>query len=109
MVYTAAEPSLAVLEVRVNLGLAFEDLPRDFVLLRIDTGKAAPEHVPALPEQPRLFGDAWAAAGRTALLVVPSVVVPPARNVLINPLHPQAAQARITDITPFTFDTRLWS
>ncbi len=36
----------------------------------------------------RAFGDAWLAAGRTAVLIVPSVVGRPVeRNVLINPRH----------------------
>jgi RES domain-containing protein len=109
VVYTAMEPALAVLEVRVNLDLAFEDLPRDYVLLRIDTGAASAERLDSLPDQPREFGNAWLAARRSALLQVPSVVVPPARNMLINPLHPNAAQITIAEITPFAFDARLWS
>jgi RES domain-containing protein len=109
VVYTATEPSLTVLEVRVNLDLSFEDLPRDYVLLRIDTGNASAEPLDSLPDQPRAFGNAWLTARRSALLQVPSVVVPPARNMLINPLHPEAAQIRITEITPFAFDARLWS
>jgi len=109
MVYTAMEPSLAVLEVRVNLALAFEDLPLDYVLLRIDTGTASTELLDHLPPDPRDFGDDWLTARRSALLQVPSVIVPQASNVLINPLHPEAVQARIIEVTRFAFDARLWS
>jgi RES domain-containing protein len=109
VVYTSQEPALAVLEVRANLDLAFEDLPRDYVLLRIDAGATAAEHLDHLPPNPRAFGDEWLAARHSALLRVPSVVVPQARNVLINPLHAEAAQIGITDVTAFGFDPRLWS
>jgi RES domain-containing protein len=108
VIYTAAEPSLAVLEVRVNLDLPFELLPEDYVLVSIDAGAAAVEHEPVMPEDARVFGDAWLRERRSALLSVPSVVVPQARNVLINPAHEAAHEVRIVDIAPFTFDTRLW-
>lgn len=109
IVYTAAEPSLCVLEVRVNLSLHFEDLPPDYVLLRIETGDTAIEHLENLPPNPRDYGDTWLRARRSPLLSVPSVVVPQARNVLLNPSHPQAASTRIADITPFAFDARLFA
>lgn len=110
VIYAAAEPALAVLEVRANLDLPFALLPEDYALVRLE----APDDMNALsvselPPQPREFGDAWLAARRTSLLRVPSVVVPQAGNVLINPLPPDAAQVRITEITPFAFDARLWS
>jgi RES domain-containing protein len=108
VIYTAAEPSLAVLEVRVNLDLPFELLPEDYVLVCIDSGNAAVEVVPAMPEDPRAFGDAWLRERRSALLSVPSVIVPQARNVLINPAHAAAREARILDVAPFAFDARLW-
>jgi RES domain-containing protein len=109
IVYTAAESSLTVLEVRVNLSLDFADLPLDYVLLRIDTGAAAIETLETMPENPREFGNTWLRTRRSPLLCVPSIIVPQARNVLLNPAHPEAPHARITDTTPFRFDARLWS
>jgi RES domain-containing protein len=41
-------------------------------------------------------------------LRVPSVLVPHAWNMLLNPLHPEAGQARVLAIEPFGFDPRLW-
>jgi RES domain-containing protein len=108
VVYTAAEPSLTVLEVRVNLDLPFELLPEDYVLMAIDSGEASMEVQETLPAEPRGFGDAWLRERRSALLRVPSVVVRQARNVLINPAHPDAQAIRITKIEPFRFDPRLW-
>ena len=97
MVYMAEHPALAVLEVRVHLDLPPDLLPDE-----------PPEDVDAMPADPRAVGDAWLASGRTAVLRVPSVIVPHTSNPLLNPRHPRAADARITQTTPFQFDPRLW-
>jgi RES domain-containing protein len=107
VVYMAADAALAVLEVRVNLDLPFSLLPADYVLMRVEI-EAAEERLEALPDDPRAYGDDWLKDARTPLLRVPSVVVPAARNVLLNPLHKDAARAHITGIEPFGFDPRLW-
>jgi RES domain-containing protein len=109
IIYTATEPALAVLEVRANLDLPFALLPDDYVLMRLEAAAMHPEHIPSLPPNPRDFGNAWLTSRRSALLQVPSVVVPQASNMLINPLHPDAAHLSIADIIPFAFDARLWS
>jgi len=108
VIYTAAEPALAVLEVRVNLDLPFELLPEDYVLVSIDAGDEAVEQVAAMPDDPRAFGDAWLRERRSALLSVPSVIVRQARNVLINPAHEAARRMRVVEVAPFAFDARLW-
>jgi len=108
VIYTSMEPSLCVLEVRVNLDLPFELLPEDYVLVSIDAGDTAVEHVPEMPEDPRAFGDAWLRERRSALLSVPSVIVKQARNVLINPAQEAARGMRMVDVAPFAFDARLW-
>jgi RES domain-containing protein len=53
------------------------------------------------------FGTAWVRAGRSALLVVPSVIAPEECNVLINPAH--AASAPITAVKQrkWLYDPRL--
>jgi len=108
MVYLAEHPALAVLEVRVHLDLPPDLLPDDYVLMQVDLPDEPLETVSALPDDPRAFGDAWLAAGRTAVLRVPSVIVPDTSNLLLNPRHPRAADARIARTTPFRFDPRLW-
>lgn len=40
-------------------------------------------------------------------LELPSVVVPQARNLLLNPLHPAIAQVRLLEQVPFRLDQRL--
>ena len=107
MVYAADHPALALLEVRVHLDLPPRLLPADYVMLRLALPDPS-ETVAALPADPRTTGDAWLAAGRGAVLRVPSVLVPATANLLLNPAHPDAAAARIEAIDPFSFDPRLW-
>ncbi|MCW8085051.1 RES family NAD+ phosphorylase [Sabulicella glaciei] len=53
------------------------------------------------------FGTAWLLSRRTALLVLPSVIVPEERNVLINPQHPAAAAIAARKLRLWTYDPRL--
>ena len=110
VVYAAAEAALAVLEVRVHLDLPLDLLPDDDVLLTIETGDPRPEEGPALsdPIECRAYGDRWLTEQRSALLVVPSVIVPESRDVLMNPAHPDALGIHIVHSRPWTFDPRLF-
>jgi RES domain-containing protein len=107
MVYAADHPALALLEVRVHLDLPPGLLPADYVMMRLALPDPA-ETLDAMPEDPRVAGDAWLAGAGGAVLRVPSVLVPAAANLLLNPAHPGAATARIDAIAPFAFDPRLW-
>jgi RES domain-containing protein len=110
MVYMAADPSLALLEVRARLDLPFELLPADYVFMEIDISGLAVEDrtLPADLADCRQLGDEWLGAGRTPLLRVPSVIVPLARNILLNPRHPASASAAVVALHPCAFDPRLW-
>ena len=109
VVYCAADASLSVLEVRVHLDLPPDLLPDDYVLMRIEAATPpAVERIDALPSDTRAFGDAWLASGRSAVLDVPSAIVPESRNILINPAHPDARAFAIIGTRPFGFDSRLW-
>jgi RES domain-containing protein len=57
--------------------------------------------------QTRAVGDKWLAGARSLALIVPSVVLPESRNILLNPMHPNAARMRVVSRKPFTFDPRL--
>jgi RES domain-containing protein len=46
-------------------------------------------------------------AAETAILAVPSAVIPQELNYLLNPLHPQFKQIRVGRPEPFRFDPRL--
>ena len=56
----------------------------------------------------RQFGDAWLTESRSALLVVPSVVTHAEFNVLVNPMHPDAARIVVADPQPVVWDERLF-
>ena len=109
MVYCAEHPALAALEVRVHLDLPFELLPNDYVLLRATVPDGLIADIDDEPEARTVaMGDAWLIRGDTAALRVPSVLVPYAWNILLNPRHRDADRARIAAIAPFRFDPRLW-
>ena len=112
LVYTAASPSLAVLEILVHLDLPPELVPSDYRLLTIEVPDELPlarlEAVPAEPAACRAAGDAFLQDGQFAALSVPSVVVPQERNLLLNPAHPLAAGVRTIRNDPFAIDARLF-
>lgn len=55
----------------------------------------------------RVIGDAWLIEGRSALLSVPSALVPGSRNWLINPSHRDAGRLALASVAKFPFDKRL--
>ena len=63
-----------------------------------------------LPDSPsaRRFGHLWYAERRSAILVVPSVVARPERNVIINASHPEFSRLVPGDERPVWWDERLF-
>ena len=53
------------------------------------------------------YGDAWLTSLVSAVLVVPSIVVPEESNILINPQHPDASGLSATKIRKWRYDERL--
>ena len=106
--YTAEAAALAVLEVRVHLDLDWSLLPEDYVLLEIDAAVSDVEQVETIPKDTVAAGDAWLSSGRTAIMQVPSLIVPESNNILINPLHSDAVNISIASSRSFVFDPRLW-
>jgi RES domain-containing protein len=105
VVYLADHPALAALEVRVHLDLPFDLLPSDYVLMQVD----APDPKSIEPAGTTVIaGDTWLTATSSASVRVPSILVPHAWNLLLNPRHQDAARAEIRKIEPFRFDPRLW-
>jgi RES domain-containing protein len=56
----------------------------------------------------REYGDRWYDQGRTAVLVVPSLVVRPERNIAINQEHPDFSKIRASAPKPVIWDQRLF-
>jgi RES domain-containing protein len=115
VVYTAASPSLALLEMLV------QDAPlrAHYVLIQAQWPESLAEtrlESDQLPEDWRTLGGRdglqamgrdWLAAGETAILSVPSAVMPLERNRLLNPLHPDFAHVRIGQPQSLATDVRL--
>lgn len=108
MVYASAEEALAILEFRVHLDLPPDLVPDDYVVAVIDLAGLAVETVAAMPDDPRTFGDAWLAERRSPVLRAPSALVAGHCDLLINPVHPEAAAARVIATKRFAVDPRLW-
>ena len=111
VVYAAANPSLAVLEVLVHLDLPTELMPDDYMLLGIEVPDvAAVETIAAAPPDAEAcvtIGDDFLTRRGALILSVPSVVVPQERNVLLNVLHPSMSTVSLVSQEPFRFDPRL--
>jgi RES domain-containing protein len=114
--YTSTHRSLAILEYRAHIDLGL--MPDDLVIATLeipDDVVIAP--TPALPddwkEYPapaslRKIGDRFIAEGQTALMLLPSVLVPQDNNIMLNPRHPDATKMiRRWPIVPFLYDRRL--
>ena len=119
VVYGASTAALAALEVRVHLDLPFDLLPDDYVLMRIDAPDDMTVRIVEPGELPenwrerdsqtcRATGDQWLIERASALLLVPSAIIPFEQNVLINPLHPDSMRLTVADIAPFAWNSRLW-
>lgn len=115
VVYLSATLSLALVEVLVHLSSgvlpAYTAVPVEFddslaEGLRAEELPARWKHHPALPET-RVIGDDWVRDARSAVLRVPSVVVPVEFNYVVNPAHRDFARVRIGAAMPFPFDPRL--
>jgi RES domain-containing protein len=115
IVYLADHPASAVLEMLVHMDRDL--LPATYRLLRVivpETIAAETVGAEALPadwrEHPavtRGIGDRWLDGCSSALLQVPSVIVPRARNFLLNPAHPHAANIAVVEVIHAPFDARL--
>jgi RES domain-containing protein len=73
-----------------------EDLPTDWRMY------PAPEHLARL-------GADWVRSAATAVLCVPSAIVPQESNYLLNPAHRDFKKVRLSAPEPFSFDPRLWT
>jgi RES domain-containing protein len=115
VVYTAGSQALAALEMLVHIDDS--DLLSHYRLIRVmfdetmvftgskalptDWNRRSPLRIT------RSIGDQWARTNRSAVMQIPSVIVPGECNFLLNPLHPDFSKLSIGKPEPFRFDPRL--
>jgi RES domain-containing protein len=115
VIYASQTASLAALEVLVH----YSALPRDFILTEIQVpenlavirweAKGMPPGWDAdvvIPETQDL-GESWVRSGKSALLAVPSCVIPREQNFVLNPAHPAFRRVKFLPPISFAFDPRL--
>ncbi|BBD78379.1 RES family NAD+ phosphorylase [Hydrogenophilus thermoluteolus] len=115
VVYTAESQSLALLELMVQDAA----LRAHYVFIPAYIPDALAQTVIEVQDLPsdwrtlgardmlQALGLAWLKGGQTAILNVPSAVVPGERNFLLNPNHPDFAQIVIGEPQDFQVDIRL--
>lgn len=115
VVYASATLSLALVEILVHLpsGVlpSFSAVPVEFddeivTTLALADVPSNFQRDPA-PRETIEIGDAWLRSAASAVLSVPSVIVPVERNYLFNPRHPDFAKVRIGRPQGFPLDARL--
>lgn len=116
-VYLGLTPEITVLEVLVHLNgvlsaplvLCGYDVPAGPGLIQEADIGSLPEGWNTIPHRQAsaVFGGDWLRACEQLGLVLPSVVVPQARNLLLNPLHPAMAEVALVHQEPFQLDHRL--
>jgi RES domain-containing protein len=115
VIYTAESQSLALLEMlvqdaplRARYVLIPAHLPAERAVSQVEAS-ALPADWRTLGTRDALqaIGRAWLEEGRSAVLAVPSAVVPAERNYLINPRHPDFARIVIGVPKALDVDVRL--
>jgi RES domain-containing protein len=116
VVYCSATLALAALETIVHLG----EEGRHLAFVSIAVGVPAAVRTERVTQPPPGWRDEppgrasmevgarWLAESRTAVLYMPSVLIPTEQNAILNPEHPDFARLRLGEPQPFSFDPRLW-
>jgi RES domain-containing protein len=117
VIYTAESYALCALEVLVNedelandyVSISIE-IPDDLAITSLSVADLPPgwDSNPS-PDATAEIGTDWAKRLSTAVLSVPSAVIPRERNYMLNPAHPDFARIRFASPEPFYFDDRLRS
>ena len=118
IVYLAESPAGALIEALVHLELNPTSLPKFYRLLKAQAPDGLPVHTITSSElqegnwirdqiTTRTIGDEWLASKSSALLRVPSAIVPETFNLLLNPEHVDAAQVHVLWHSEYPWDERL--
>ena len=116
VIYASESLSLATLEVLVHLQATEPIAAYSVFTVEIPdslVGELEEANLPRnwrdypTPPSNRALGDEWLTSCRSAVLEVPSVVIPHEHNFLINPEHEDFERLRFSGPEPFAMDSRL--
>ena len=118
VIYTSDTLALAALEyfVRLNPGdsdtrlvTVSANIPDNLVIQRV-SAKDLPKNwsVYPAPEILQKIGGNWFQTARSAVLAVPSAIIPQQTNYLIDPNHVDFKRIRVNKPEFFEFDPRMW-
>lgn len=117
VIYTAATRALACLENVVHR--SGEGLQDNFRVMVIDIPDTLPIETIAPASLPpnwfdfqnyvycQQWGEEWLQTGTSAVLQVPSAIIPNEWNYLLNPGHPDFSKIQLVRTEPFAFDPRI--
>lgn len=117
VIYGSLSYSCALLEILVHANIGRVPMSHRLVTAEVPDGVSVERHdARSLPSawdaenstSARAFGDLWLAEGRSAILIIPSVIAKLDWNALVNPFHPDARNLRLTDPEPVVWDRRLF-
>ncbi len=113
VVYTSGSLSLALHEWRVHL-TQWPTPPVMVIEIEFAASRVwSPARLPAewsrmpYPKTTAAVGDNWIRSSRSAVMRLPSAIVPDEFNYLVNPAHPDFPRIRIGKARLFEVDTRL--
>ena len=115
VVYSAGSLSLAMLEMlvqdqplRARYVTIPAEIPAGLKIDRVDIDRLPADwRDPAALETLRTIGSEWAAGLASAVLALPSAIVPAETNYLLNPRHPELGQIVIGELQGLVTDLRL--
>jgi RES domain-containing protein len=115
VVYVSSTKSLAALEILVHLNpprfFEYTAIPVQFdnTLVELFPLIELPADWQSEPPPPstQRIGDVWVQEARSAVLGLPSVIIPGELNFVLNPAHPDFKSVSIGKPEPFGFDLRL--
>ncbi len=119
MLYTAPDPATCMIEFMVHIQnpklfpnnqvLVEIEVPDTLATIKRVNSRALPDYWDQYPGpmELKLIGDKFTERRKQLILSVPCIPVPKTRNYLLNPLHNDFGQVRITEITNYPFEDRL--
>jgi RES domain-containing protein len=118
VVYVSEHLSLAILEQFVHISSEERDIRFAYIRIeipdKIQIENIKPDELPRnwreepSPNSTKEIGTNWVIRSRSAILRIPSVIIPIEYNFALNPLHADFRYIKIGRPELFSFDPRMW-